>query len=128
MAKTLFNKEELSDEEIEEWNQINRTEDLTVDLVDHMNTDIKLKQSVLDYLAKSATSWEQAILGAVAMGNYLLSKCWPDHCGYDAFQEFWLEVSELNSETKSIIDHAVNRALDEMIVEANAICDFQNKS
>ena len=75
LAKALFNKEMLSDEEAMEWNQIDQTEDLTTELIERMNEDAVLTQAVLNYLAKSGSNWEQIIFGAVAMGDYILSKC-----------------------------------------------------
>lgn len=80
-----------------------------------MNEDAVLTQAVLNYLAKSGSNWEQIIFGAVAMGDYILSKCWPDDCGYDAFNKFWIEPSELSPEAHSIIGQAANRAFDRLI-------------
>ena len=115
LAKALFSKEMLSDEEAMEWNQIDQTEDLTTELIERMNEDAVLTQAVLNYLAKSGSNWEQIIFGAVAMGDYILSKCWPDDCGYDAFNKFWIEPAELSPEAHAIIAQAVNRAFDRMI-------------
>lgn len=115
LAKALFNKEMLSDEEAMEWNQIDQTEDLTTELIERMNEDAVLTQAVLNYLAKNGFNWEQIIFGAVAMGNYILAKCWPNDCGYDAFNKFWIEPSEMNPEAHIIIGQAANRAFDRMI-------------
>ena len=115
LAKALFNKEELSDEEITEWNQINRMEDLTEKLIAHMNKDTTLTKTILEYLLKSGSNWEQAILVSVGMADYFLSKCRPDECGYDAFHDFWIDGSVFDVETYEIVDQAVNRAFEELI-------------
>lgn len=81
LAKALFNKEELSEEEIEEWNQINRMEDLTEKLIANMNKDTTLTKAVLEYLLKGETNWEQVILVSIGMADYFLSKCRPNDCG-----------------------------------------------
>ena len=70
LAKSLFIKEELTEDEILEWNSINRTEDLTDALTERMDNDHALTVAVLDYLTKSGTNLDQIIFSAVAIGNY----------------------------------------------------------
>ena len=118
LAKSLFNKEELTEDEILEWNSINRTEDLTDALTERMDNDHALTVAVLDYLTKSGTNLDQIIFSAVAIGNYLLEKFRPDDCGYDRFHEFWIEQSWLTEEAQALVDRAVNNAFDNMISNA----------
>lgn len=118
LAKTLFNKEELTEDEIREWNFIDRMEDMTEDLIGRMDNDHALTVAVLDYLTQNGTNVEQIIFGAVAIGNYLLEKFRPDDCGYDRFHEFWIEPSRLTEEAQALVDRAVNNAFDNMISSA----------
>lgn len=118
MAKALFNKEELSEEEIEEWDQINRMEDLTEKLIANMNKDTTLTKAVLEYLLKGETNWERVILVSIGMADYFLSKCRPNDCGCSAFNDFWLDGSIFNVEIYKIVDQAMKRAFEELISAA----------
>ena len=86
-----------------------------LELLDHDNT---LTGQILNYLYSSGYNIEQVVFGGIAIGLYLLKRLLPEDGELiNHFKGFWIEPCDLSEEMTSIVDAAINRALNKMIAD-----------
>ena len=91
--------------------------DFRISMCDLLDADQELTKQILNYLNKTGNNIEQIVFGGVAIGKYLLNRLYPsDECNEDLFRSFWIDPCDYNEEITSIVNAAINRAIDKMII------------
>jgi len=83
---------------------------LDMDILEKMNCDDELTQSVKNYLNQECGNISEICLAVAAISDHLLALIDPDFCGITDYHEFWVEPSHCSVEMYDAIDKAFEKS------------------